>query len=100
MLLWMLAVVCLLEAVGCGGGAEDANGGLCERCGTDFGICQGSQEVSGDDLPSFCPSPSPCTGCPSPSPCTVFLFCVNELGSPTQRCYPAPTPAMNEVDPF
>lgn len=90
----------LLAMAGCG--EESSNGGLCQRCGDNFGICQpdATIEVGPDtNAPSFCTVPSPGG---SPVECQMQLACRSEIDNEAvHRCYPVdPATAMPQVDAF
>jgi hypothetical protein len=67
-----------LATSGCGG-SDSSDGNLCQKCGSDVGVCMPSNVLTGDQRPS---------GCGSTDPCTVTLVCQSEVDSPAHHCYP------------
>ena len=70
-------------------GSETTNGGLCQRCGVNWGDCQESSTVTGDHRPSVCGDQDPCT---------VELACATVVDTRVNRCYPLD--ANGDVDNF
>jgi hypothetical protein len=86
----LIAAVSVTALVSCGGGGSDGgtDGTICAQCGDSDGLCLETEDVTGDDRPSFCGDTDPCT---------VRLRCLRKLDSAQRRCFPA-NPATNELD--
>ncbi len=95
LVLVVIATVCataFISSCGSGGGGGGNDGTICNQCGDSDGLCVDTQEVTGDDLPSFCREPNPVR-----SPCIVELRCLRKLDSAQRRCFPA-DPVTNALD--
>ena len=91
LILLVIATICTVGVMSCGGGGGGSTGGLCSQCGDTDGPCIGTTVIPvGERTPSMI--------CNGTGPCTVTLVCARELDSAQRRCYPASGPDLKDLD--